>query len=1025
MINRLSRSLLLLLAASVVHTEIAQAQPTFNECKIFLIASDIGRDHTLNQDPDYIRFLNLVARTHLIAHAFDAYDVLPIELQNNYNAYAWTSTQEVDISAAMFGAPATDDELLVLESFCNATSDLIAESIKSETGMPTWAPTSLSAAGGETDSLPQLMFDADTTAEPGPVAGTVVSELPIECRRGMFGSDTNRDGYLTPEEYVTFINRLSANTYVHVVAYADLPEELRNNFDQLKVDGAELLDVFGSIPSQWPEASRLQQQLLQLLCYRTEAAIVKAYEAKERNQTQTAAPIPSATDIPILVLPATSVPNSEVTISLPGNSSQPVNASVPSASVAPVTTSVPTSTATTNPTKSTTNTNTNTIVTTKGKNLSTHAIAAIVGSILFAMLGIYLANEKTDFFKNQLSKFKVWKANLSLRGSRIRIRPQQTKEFTRDENGTGNGATSTNPKYDIEEQTGFLEDERICALNNVIDAVLDCSTESGSSNDKSDRGGFSSVRYNPDNFIACESGAEQTATSDNESPADNERDMVQDGFLGFSFDSVAMKQKYNDDGDSKHSDDTSVYCSSIAVGNPIKPISASSVTTEKTGQLKSFMVKDSSCSTDATDVMTDISSLPLRGSTIHYQAKRFHGIAKCESNDGSRKSPQRKFRSGRRRRPGVSARRRSPHQGVENDKANLEKDEEEETGLKESTAVSTDKPQVPSEATQGTKHQKIFDSTMERLDESEVSLEGQGKLSGSQSINFDSEEHFHDLLVADNNIKPKVRDDLRGRIIAEFPKAIGEAETASSSFLETSSTSFQVSSDEDRESCTKKATHNLEFSEGDSTYEGTETGSSSFGIQSESERTDNDDRNSVSTVSEIHRLVAKVLPGDEGNVNRMLIQYKGREEELLNTLRRLEVRVDSRCAVGGRPIHVSPSMEMADIPVAHMTGMEQRRPLLQKASEISEKSRLLHGTFIPYNRCCDSVDDVDKPICNVVGGGVAVVGDGSSSNDEESSKGILNWGSSTDIDEDNFSMDSTYYETSAREDDESVSLFSR
>ena len=237
--------------------------------------------------------------------------------------------------------------------------------------------------------------------------------------------------------------------------------------------------------------------------------------------------------------------------------------------------------------------------------------------------------------------------------------------------------------------------------------------------------------------------------------------------------------------------------------------------------------------------------------------------------------------------------------------------------------------------------------------------------------------------------------------------------TESSAFLDTtdSSSSFQDLSG--------RHGNDKDFdigSEGDSTYEGTET-ASSFDIpeaSSESEQADNDSMHS--NVQEIQRLVAKVMPTESGNVNRMLVQYKGREDELLNTLRRLEARVDTKRA-SGRPIHVSPDPASA----AACKRLEQKA-LLARASVMAENAELLaaavsfgpgqiHGIKSPYNNNRGAADD-----------------ESCKSSDEESAGGGIHWGPSTDIDEDEFSKDSTYFEDQAPtaniRDDESVSLFS-
>ena len=486
-------------------TTIVAAQPTFSECKIFLVASDTARDLSLNKEPEYIRFLNLVARTFLIAHDFDTYDPLPLELQTTYKAYAWTAEQEVDISAAMFGAPATRDQLLVLEAFCNETSQFIASTVE-ETESPTWAPTAVPFDVTEVPtSLAPLTFDVESVEPlPGTSAAGAITELPIQCRRSMFGSDADRDGFLTEEEYTTFANRLSTNAYAHVARFLELPQELQDNFHRLAEDGQ--LNVFGAIPSQWAEVTRQQQQLLQLICYRTEAALVAAHEGQQSNQTQTQTPIPIET----------AAPTTDAPVIASGNE-----------------TSSPT------PMISVDNqTSTNTTVDSSGEEehkerkdkLDKNVIAAIVGSILIAMLGIYLAKDKTDIFREKVSNFRI-------RCSRVRPQmkgPASCCDATRFSKASLEGEpkvagpVSSDP-YDIEslqtEQTGFLEDQRIGALSSVEEeASID--------------GEFERVRFNPDEYIpkTGESGADHAFNGFDNLGVTDEEELHTDDFEDYDFD---------------------------------------------------------------------------------------------------------------------------------------------------------------------------------------------------------------------------------------------------------------------------------------------------------------------------------------------------------------------------------------------------------------------------------------------------------------------------------------------------------
>ena len=884
---------LMVLAAAVIAPTI-YGQPTFDECKIFMVASDVGRDLILQKEPDYIRFLNLVARTHFIPHGFETYDELPAELQNLYKAYAWTEKQEVDISAAMFGAPASPDELLVLQAFCNETSDYIASTIQTE--MPTWAPTAVPPEFDETASpstlLPQLNRDIANGVNTIPDGHT--TELPIQCRRGMFGSDTDRDGFLTPAEYTTFVNRLSTNAYAHAAHFEALPQELQDNFYRLsETDGVALLNVYGAIPSQWSEATRTQQQFLTLICHRTESALMAAHNNSEGGVT------PTATEPPLIILPDTTNPLA--------------NATVPPATTPPAT--VP-------PTAANNTSNEASSTTTKGKKkMNKNAVAAIVGSILIVLLGIYLAHDKTNFFRNAHSKLKkLWfQAHTHWRNSRVQ--PQPSSSF-RDKQTPESG------HFDVEEQTGFLEDQRMCTLNTVIDQQINSNAN----------GDFNTIRFNPDDHIPTISEDVESVTSVYDIPTDSEEPQNKhDQTMGFSFD---------DEDAGIASDDESLYCNSIS-GHQAKA-SANVSQAPKMEQPETESISPET----------------------QYSAKRMEPILHSESRDGGQRMKKNipvegepfQTRTSKRNRLERAVKRNKLEQRTKRDLEGRRTPASKPSPTQKSSAQH--KP-----AGSMDRFQKY---SMDMSDSSESSWDNGEEL--SLGLEEGSSVSGGAIAAIDNGNNTKMEDS-----------------------LETSSTTFQDSDPL------------VDSSDGDSTYNGTET-ESSFGIQSDSERPDDDDVSVCSKLSEIHRLVRKVLPGETGSVNRMLIQYKGREGELLNTMRRLEARVDAKNATGRPILATSPSMDASTNAATH-----RRTALLERASTVSENAELLasaltygqiHGAKNPYDRGAKS--------------------DKENSNDDASfCKGGINWGPSADIDDDDFSKDSTYFEASTHAgDDETISLFS-
>jgi hypothetical protein len=384
-----SRQTLSLLACVLLTVTQVQSQPLFDECKIFLVASDTARDMTLNSDPEYIRFLNLMGASYRLPFEFETYDNLPPTLQATFKSYAQTKYYEIDISAAMFGADVTYEDIEVLEGLCNETSEIIASlAVPDKTSAPTFSPVAVTPGEGRTQepTFAAVPFDEDVLQA---VLGstTDVSDLPIECRRGLFGSDTERDGFLTIAEYTVFVNRMSSNAYSHAATFEDLPLELQRSFYRL-AEG-DVIDVFGAIPSQWSEATPQQRAFLQLICYRTEAALAAVHDANANtNQTATASSTTVSPTLPQNHSMAPTIHTVAPTIiqNVTNNTTSPPNK-------------------TTSPPNNTTSPPNVTMPSRDGEDnsyedgpakLGRNVIAAIVGSILVVALGACLARDKQD-----------------------------------------------------------------------------------------------------------------------------------------------------------------------------------------------------------------------------------------------------------------------------------------------------------------------------------------------------------------------------------------------------------------------------------------------------------------------------------------------------------------------------------------------------------------------------------------------------------------------------------------------------
>jgi hypothetical protein len=115
-----------------------------------------------------------------------------------------------------------------------------------------------------------------------------------KCTTFMALSDSNRDMFMSTDEYVTFVNYLSDQYYGNVT-FEQLPEELTTNFEVWA--GSDLsLGIEGSYPGASQTA--YQAERLESICYDTRTVLsVITTPAPSRNssQTPTIAPTPDTT----------------------------------------------------------------------------------------------------------------------------------------------------------------------------------------------------------------------------------------------------------------------------------------------------------------------------------------------------------------------------------------------------------------------------------------------------------------------------------------------------------------------------------------------------------------------------------------------------------------------------------------------------------------------------------------------------------------------------------------------------------
>jgi len=275
-----------------------------------------------------------------------------------------------------------------------------------------------------------------------------------------------------------------------------------------------------------------------------------------------------------------------------------------------------------------------------------------------------------------------------------------------------------------------------------------------------------------------------------------------------------------------------------------------------------------------------------------------------------------------------------------------------------------------------------------------------------------------EITIASNVSDPLMAND------EQEPTAESTSASESGSSSHTSDNSLM----KDDSEIMQVANEELAHGDSDSPYEGSsDTSSLSFtspGELSESERQEEStEKPNDLMMKEIQELVVKVMPTEQGNLPRMLEQYKGREKDLLNTLHRLEVRVEARrasCNFASNPAiaatltaaAATSSINRADKIAEQIL---RNKALLQHASAVSEKAGLLTAE----KAALIAGDGQNK--------GVSKKHDscGSSEGGESSGRKNLDLESSTELDDDDFSDDSTYSgEEDERYEDESWSVFS-
>ena len=160
------------------------------------------------------------------------------------------------------------------------------------------------------------------------------------CTISLAVADVDRNNLLSETEYITFLNRIAANKYISITAFASLPQSLQTNYNTLVTASGSApgsgLPITGASPAQQADAA--QQALLDQICSGTDTAIFNANNPTTTTGTpatigpSTVTPSTPSTAQPGTITPSTVQPG---TTSLPGSGTNaPVNPDFPRSDVA-------------------------------------------------------------------------------------------------------------------------------------------------------------------------------------------------------------------------------------------------------------------------------------------------------------------------------------------------------------------------------------------------------------------------------------------------------------------------------------------------------------------------------------------------------------------------------------------------------------------------------------------------------------------------------------------------------------------
>ena len=232
------------------------------QCDRALIISDLSRDSLVDED-EYIRFINRLSGNEYLGVNFND---LPGNIIATYNKFATTGSQ-IDINGSQPGQNPTVDQENFLTALCCET-DLAVKN------------------PGQPISNPPV--EASPSPPPGSLPPTF---LPTSCNIAMASSDFDRDNFMSEEEYIRFLNRLTRNEFQDL-DFNDLDSRLQDNFNNLADGSNGKINIYGSKGGQ--SANDAEAEHLENVCVGTAVALSPAPPSEPTTPAPVAPVVPTA-----------------------------------------------------------------------------------------------------------------------------------------------------------------------------------------------------------------------------------------------------------------------------------------------------------------------------------------------------------------------------------------------------------------------------------------------------------------------------------------------------------------------------------------------------------------------------------------------------------------------------------------------------------------------------------------------------------------------------------------------------------